>query len=390
MILTLADGCQNEIYFLPTKPEFIGKSFTNLSKMLYNEYQIILFGVETFVSDLKKRHLMLNPGPTYLLRPDDICFFLANSQKDIDSYDLEERSLMLSEMSNKIELVSAEPGSPVSIINRAEVFEGFPEPPYTDCDVEKCFLYKIVGSKNEKELTRIPNDFPSHILVLASHFELFRFISVLRTVNLTKREYKPVIILHKRPPTDQEWDLISVFPDVYFIVGDLRLESDLVRSGIATAARVVIMADRPNDLAVQDDFFDTTAIMTNHRVRLMFPDDLTKFVITELINRENVKFVKPSFHSRKTLKGQSPEGYSKQFLSAPTYAAGRVIVGSILDSLIFQSFYNPYLSEIIKVMLSIRHKSLFDIDRMQKAQSSHFTQIAVPSEFIVREIYIRD
>lgn len=63
------------------------------------------------------------------------------------------------------------------------------------------------------------------------------------------------------------------------------------------------------------------------------------------VNRGNVKYVKPGF--RRRVKGKIQ--FTKEFILAPAYAAGRIFVSNILISLLFQ--VNHEVNERISTIL---------------------------------------
>jgi hypothetical protein len=68
---------------------------------------------------------------------------------------------------------------------------------------------------------------------------------------------------------------------------------------------------------------------------------------------------------------------------APTFAAGRVVVAGILDTVLFQMMSNPSIVDMIKMFCGIRSKRSMELDKAMGIESSYFTQIPLPVEFAV-------
>jgi hypothetical protein len=77
------DGASNRIIKEKLNPIFEGVSFCELSSFLYQEYQIVLFGVHAYVTPFKTRHVLLNPGKEYKIKNNDCGFFISSSYEDI-------------------------------------------------------------------------------------------------------------------------------------------------------------------------------------------------------------------------------------------------------------------------------------------------------------------
>jgi hypothetical protein len=82
LICRLGDGAGNKIYTGKMNPFFVGQSFSTVAYFIFYEFQVVFFGVATKTKD-DQRHLLLNPGKNYELQPDDECFFIAQSERDV-------------------------------------------------------------------------------------------------------------------------------------------------------------------------------------------------------------------------------------------------------------------------------------------------------------------
>ncbi len=99
------------------------------------------------------------------------------------------------------------------------------------------------------------------------------------------------MFLCDRLPTEEEFRILSVFPDVFFKAGDCRNKRDLVKAGIIGSDRVVILnyplRQKGSEEQIDPDsalnLADSPAIMINHLIYNMFHHTGTrKTVIMEL------------------------------------------------------------------------------------------------------------
>ena len=74
-------------------------------------------------------------------------------------------------------------------------------------------------------------------------------------------------------------------------------------------------------------------------------------------NRNHIKFLRPGTRRLKK-RGRNAqavvEGAARDFLYAPMYAAGRVVVAAMLDTILFEAYFNPSILEIFQLLCGIR------------------------------------
>jgi hypothetical protein len=95
----------------------------------------------------------------------------------------------------------------------------------------------------------------NHVIITGSLFNLGYLIQTLRAKHEapTLADTIPVVILNERPPTHNEWQKCSVFPNVYFVQGSPLEDADLYRAGLLFAATVVILAKPTHERALQNE-----------------------------------------------------------------------------------------------------------------------------------------
>ncbi|KAJ3299619.1 hypothetical protein HK104_008212 [Borealophlyctis nickersoniae] len=70
------------------------------------------------------------------------------------------------------------------------------------------------------------------------------------------------------------------------------------------------------------------------------------------------------------------------FIYAPVFAAGRVLVASMLDSILFQTFHNSSILNIFKLMCGVRYLRNVELDKHLGVDPSYLCLIGVPPEYM--------
>lgn len=79
-----------------------------------------------------------------------------------------------------------------------------------------------------------------HIILCGAVDNFTNFIMPLRAKYLEK--YPPIVLLNESEPTEKAWNLVSQFPDIYYVKGSSLNERDLIRANIEKASTIVILA----------------------------------------------------------------------------------------------------------------------------------------------------
>ncbi|KAI7905603.1 uncharacterized protein BX663DRAFT_500307 [Cokeromyces recurvatus] len=77
------DGSCNEIYTSKAPLCAHGLTFAQAVLFLFEEAQIILFAIKTFMRDRNSYEILLNPSNSYKIKPTDECVFIAESPKEV-------------------------------------------------------------------------------------------------------------------------------------------------------------------------------------------------------------------------------------------------------------------------------------------------------------------
>jgi len=236
----------------------------------------------------------------------------------------------------------------------------------------------------------------NHIIVCGFSSSLDHFIAPLR-LNALKKHPPIVIVYHEIPSEEEAWESLAIFPDIYFIKGEASRFSLLIKAGILTCSRVVVIA---ND-SVRQKNPDALGITIGKNIQLEAKD---MFEIIEIAHESNIEFLSPSaenwryrvektrqklndpgisHHKRMKLIDYLRNSYKADFLTRDeialkrgdpglnisasslktteqllinpfpnyhfesVYAAGNVFSSSFLDTLLCHEFFRPYSTDIV-------------------------------------------
>ncbi|KAI3647012.1 hypothetical protein MP228_007233 [Amoeboaphelidium protococcarum] len=155
-----------------------------------------------------------------------------------------------------------------------------------DADVSHGRGHKAASSGNYNKLK-------GHVILCANNFEVWTFMCTVRASFLDKSQLTPILILCPQLPSEDEWRSIAVFPHVYFMQGSSLKRNDLIKAGLFDCSCVIVLQQPLEQSKIDggDDerFVDSAAVMTAHQIDFMTKD---KYVITELVTRNNIKFMR--------------------------------------------------------------------------------------------------
>ncbi|KAJ3411259.1 potassium channel, sub T, member 1 [Chytridiales sp. JEL 0842] len=397
------DGVGNELYSVVTNLSFVGKTFTEIAWYLYEEFQVILVGIRTVLTEGQhlENHHLLNPGDKYTIQQDDILCIVAQTRKEI--HHIENLTRLHFEHSfhtkpanngeKKKDKVLARSPMAKSISDTKDVklckrLTVLGRPKGGDMEGRTPTLCQLRSSKATiEECTREDlTTMEDHILICTSMFNVAKFVMSIRASHRVDKEYKTLVFLCTRLPTTDEFKPLDLFPDILFVVGDPRRKSDLIRAGIHGATDVVLLGLSGPGM---HEFLDTGALMVSHLIYTIFKQlGKKKRVILDLSRRNSINFLRPRRKTKTTANKQTAlvsavlhEGLD--YLSAPTYAAGRVIVATMLDCMLYHLNKNEPLLTMFKLFCGVRTRRQVRMDKSLKVEPSFLTQIPVPAEFVV-------
>lgn len=190
----------------------------------------------------------------------------------------------------------------------------------------------------------------------------------LRSAQISTVEYKKVLFLSVEDPTEGNAAQILQFPGIGFLKGDPRKKRDLLRAGINNADKVVLINLRNSMSEVGEDdvsleYLDSNTIVVSHLIHSMFRGRAKKYVVNDLQEKENIKFLRPTIlkHSKKAIvKEEGTINTSRRaftedsYTYTPIFAGGRVIASSMLGSILYQTYYNPLIVKTFEYFCGVR------------------------------------
>ncbi|KAK9763051.1 hypothetical protein K7432_010629 [Basidiobolus ranarum] len=380
------DGRGNEIYIEKVNSLFVGRPFSAISWFIYCEFQIILFAVKIQLPEHNHYRIILNPGAEYCFTENDECLFIGQAPEDIEAV-----SNLTSDQFNKsmnhfksivtpaeFDLLNAKnsyvehnySNSKYPTI-RKSICVGLPGPPYLNAKTPLCHILKKEHESIEDLMGDSFEDMKGHILICAGDIDLFSLISTLRSAHITSEEYQDIVVLRSKKLSHDEFNSLRAFPDVHFVEGSTRQQKDLLRAGVIGADKVLIVK---GDFASHDEeYIDSSTIITSQLIQTICGDISKKFVFSEIVEERNVRLIQIA---------NSKVNNEPDLAHAPVYAAGRTLICSSLDSIIFEAYHNESIISIVSQFLGIRYKQDFDDMQSRGVASSYLCLDPLPEGFM--------
>ena len=382
------EGLENEIYCIKIKCEYLHNlTFNDLVKIIYELTNFIVIGTDVIYQDLKP-FVCLNPY-NYIFSPfDHLIYLLASSQPNeseinqlIEKY-LEKNKKGI--LQNNIEMVKVRrlKTSFWAHLNRdyQPIKRKDDEEDDDDYDILKendstnlNSMNDMVVKEEDNALNELfnnnikdKNQDPSitnkrgfistlrprtqheseffsgellehHVIICGVNPNIKYLIMPLRSRNKTK--HYPILIIDKNEHISSKiWKEIQYFPDIYYMQGNPIKSDDLKKAGVSKAQAVVILSkyNQDNDsleMMDADSIFIYKAIKNESKKTL---------IIADLMSVNAIGYL--SFAGDENL-----ELYG--FWLNEAFASGELYISSMLDTLICQAFYNPYILNIISQLM---------------------------------------
>ncbi|KAF4742504.1 Calcium-activated potassium channel subunit alpha-1 [Perkinsus olseni] len=220
---------------------------------------------------------------------------------------------------------------------------------------------------------------------------LEHFVSPMRAAYFA--EAIPIVVLAPFIPMD--WNTVARFPEVYFVQGSALSLFDLERANFRQAATILVSqlgSTKPSGSAQDPYMVDAEAIFTVRLIENHLPKGSETVVVVELVFDENYHylphsanlrisgFLRKSMNAirRSTRYAQAAKGdpapepstdatptvvlpirqakfaQPEEYFRQPRFACGQLYVGSVVTSLVANTFYNPSLAQLVQQMISSR------------------------------------
>ncbi|KAJ3120311.1 hypothetical protein HK100_012850 [Physocladia obscura] len=303
----------------------------------------------------------------------------------------------------------------VPLLNQ-EFILGYPVAPYQDSTIPQCKLLAQMSNLDDL-VVQSASDWIGHVLVCTGSFDLFKFVCGMRSSHL-EFHYR-ILFLANRKPTPTEFETLSMFPEISYIVGDPRSKKVLLNAGLRGCTKVAVVNMGTYS---SGEFAGSEAIMISYLIHHMFKrGELLhhKNVIIEVTRRPHISYLQPSpttthrsykkivhnalqkisrsvvgfgsknIENRENKRGSLRAAFEKNiagevpYFYTPVFAAGRVVSASMLDSILFQLYKSPWMLEIILLMCGVDRNLGEGVSALfPGATKSWIGQISVPESFV--------
>ena len=224
------------------------------------------------------------------------------------------------------------------------------------------FFHTILPRTQHEAETFSPDILDRHIIVCGIGLNLKNLLMPLRASSMKNQQY-PILIIDKNEHIPSEiWKEIQYYPDIYFMQGNPIKSKDLHKAGIKKA-RAVIILSKPTTDVDQVDMVDADTIFIYKAIK---NETKNALIIAELVSVSAISFINSSNDDSYVRK----QGY---WLSQP-FALGEIYISSMLDTLICQAFYNPYITDILQQLIMGSAGSNFAPGLRKKMQEKKITQ----------------
>ena len=358
-------GLENEIYCIKIKCELLfNLNFNDLVKIIYELTKFIVIGTDVIHQELKP-FVCLNPY-NYRFSPfDHLIYLIASRQPNEEEInDLLEEYLeknKIGVIENNIELVKIKRLKKSYWANLDRNFK--PKEDLKDdtnnilIDTEDnsneidndlinnnqenfilsnyhTFISTIRPRMRKESEIFDPDILDKHVIICGMSPNIKNLILPLRTRD--KMNHFPILIINKEEHIPQDiWNDIHYFPHIYYMQGDPIKNEDLKKARISKAKSVVILSNYNLD----DSIIDAESIFIFKAIKKETNNTL---IIADLISSKSIEYL-----SDITEQEIEDTGYWLY----KSFSAGEIYISSMLDTLICQAFYNPYILNIISQLM---------------------------------------
>ena len=316
-------GAGQEIYKISIGSGLVGETFSLVSAIVYNKYELAVIAVENSV-DNNEYKFAVNPGGDWVLQPGDNIFVIADDYED----------------AKKISLLDDKPEYKFDISKGIE------------------HENKVSGWRGEiishEDSCKDKVEFDNHIIICGNINNLELLIDPLRSDDLVS--FQRLVILNDRFPTKREWEVLSKYNEIYYVQGSPYNYEDLNRINIDNADKAIILSDTQQEVIKgEENFCDADTIMSVMAIETAHEGVYT---ISELLYYSNIKFIKSEIGAL----GGSDNRFSVDEV---------IDVSMIADTLIMQEYYTPHSINIINEIFSIK-------DDDENRNTCEVYQISIP------------
>ena len=400
------DGIEQEIYRTSLNEKFKDKTFAQISKIIYQNFDAIAFAFEIEVYG--KAYIFLNPGEFFIHKfqdkREDINYFIyvICSDKEVNNKimraDFEDEDESDGEDNEFLNLLNdkEEENDKNKRVNLAKNMSLKLED-ILSLEDNSLFNYRIHNKEDDyffinlkswvppdfkKDSIRNNSKYKDHIVICGTHSELYKYILPLRAKFLGSENLKYIVILTQKMPKNL-WDSISRFEKIILINGSPLNIDDLYRANIEFASKAIILEDKKmveknskNDFSVKT--VDNNRIFIYKAIKKCNPNIQ---IMIELAFESSMEYL---LEQDELIALKADMNYT----NTRVFSSGEIYINSIIDSLTAQAYYNKHIVTIIHQLLigerSSERSEMFKICENIGLKSSNFWQTRIPEKFIDR------
>jgi potassium large conductance calcium-activated channel subfamily M alpha protein 1 len=342
------EGMQNEIYRIRLNADIIqGIKFIDLVKIIYEISGLTVIGVDVIFETIEP-FVCLNPY-SYIFAPFDHSIYVL-ADKLPDTNQINERI--------KSKIKTEERESNLEYAKLLKIKNSGWDDKKEDRSKQK--TRKLFAKLKKKEANKhfkinfIQTTFPrtgheaenfsteiltQHIIVCGLIHNMKNLILPLRAVSM-KNQQHPILIIDKEDHIPSEiWKDIQYFPDIYYMQGTPIKSKDLHRACIKKAKAVIILSKLHNYDEESHNMVDADTIFIYKAIR---NENKNVLIITDLASLSTIGFISSNDNIN----------YKKQgYRLSEQFAVGEIYTSSMLDTLMCQAFFNPYITDILQQLI---------------------------------------
>ena len=208
-----------------------------------------------------------------------------------------------------------------------------------------------------------------HIIICGICQNLIDFIKPLRAKYIPKEDCPSIVILSNELPDDKVWNSISYFDEIFLVQGNPLERRDLLRAGILSASKVVILPPSISEISTfknsssnekeEDNSSSSTRGLTHEEENLLDAKTIFKYNLVTEMNNEVfclIELINPNNISFLNNKKRNNDEYviikaGFDITLTTSFASGEVYYSNVMDNLMSQIYYNPNLLGVIKKII---------------------------------------
>jgi len=220
-----------------------------------------------------------------------------------------------------------------------------------------------VSLQEARDTANLPKNLEGHIIVCGIVKGIKNLILPLRSKTLGSQK-RPIVILTNDTIGNDTingdtyiWPEINRFEDIYLIRGSALNPASLEKASAQKAKSIIILVKSMDQRGVKgQERLDADAIFMYKTIEAKYKNVA---IVTELESMSTVAFL---------VKETSNDDIMQRtgYYASKPFAAGEIYVGSLLNSLMCQAYYNPKIMDILDQMIMGSANTPADILKVYK------------------------